>query len=252
MQGFTRVGGLVLVLLVSLVPSSRANFYDVATDWSDSSNPNGAWTYREGANALPHVDRWEPPLFAWDQPAWADSQSGGDRIPAWFKAAGTPGGLDFVLGDMVCHSTDPGSGQGNGPGNIIWTSPELAYGDVSGAVWITRDIGRSVDWAVYYNGVLVTSGNVSSGDAYDRASPFDLSMGSGGPSVLDDILFAAGDTLEFRLTTVTPPPAPWGDLVGVRLAIQTTAVPEPATMSLLVLGVLSSLLRRRWGRQGRS
>ena len=37
-------------------------FYDLATDWSDTNNPNGAWIYREGTNALPHVAAWQKVL----------------------------------------------------------------------------------------------------------------------------------------------------------------------------------------------
>ncbi|MFQ5752978.1 MAG: MFS transporter, partial [bacterium] len=47
--------------LLALAPTvSRAGIiYDLTADWSDASNPNGVWTYREGGNALPSVADWK-------------------------------------------------------------------------------------------------------------------------------------------------------------------------------------------------
>jgi len=49
------------LLLSSLATalSTQGATYDLNADWSDSSNPNGVWTYREGTNALPHVTAWQ-------------------------------------------------------------------------------------------------------------------------------------------------------------------------------------------------
>src|SRR5258706_15571231 len=69
--------------------------YDLKTDWSEVSNPNGVWSYREGTNALPHVASWlgDPAAFGTNvQPAWADSgvQASQEFLPAWFKSTFNP------------------------------------------------------------------------------------------------------------------------------------------------------------------
>ena len=72
--------GLVVGARLWPVTASAATF-DLGGQWSDSINPNGAWTYREGANALPFVASWESGVFGG---AWAPT--GSEFLPAWFKA----------------------------------------------------------------------------------------------------------------------------------------------------------------------
>ena len=40
-------------VLVGLPASAGATLYDLKADWSDANNPNGVWTYRQGATNLP-------------------------------------------------------------------------------------------------------------------------------------------------------------------------------------------------------
>jgi hypothetical protein len=51
------VVGLVVSVIGFAAPSSAAT-YNLTSDWSDSTNPNGQWTYLEGNNALPLVSNW--------------------------------------------------------------------------------------------------------------------------------------------------------------------------------------------------
>ena len=74
---YFRICALVIAALVSsFLASAQAlaqNAYtiaDLATDWSDVSNPNGAWQYREGTIDLAHFPNWLPGGTA-GQPAWA-------------------------------------------------------------------------------------------------------------------------------------------------------------------------------------
>jgi hypothetical protein len=64
-----------------------------------------------------------------------------------------------------------------GLANVTWTSPINGVVDISGAVWMGRDIGRANDWRLYLNGGLLTGGSIWSGDPYSRASPFTFESG---------------------------------------------------------------------------
>ncbi len=231
-----------LVGVLCLAGSSAATAYDLQADWSNASNPNGSWTYREGSNALPFVASWQSALGGWSsaQSGWAYSENGNNRLPFWFQSNGTETfAHDFLAGDIVVHTTDAANGVGNGLGNVLWTSSTNSLIDISGSVWMGRDIGRANDWKLYVNGTLLRSGSIFSGDVYSRANPFDLSTGAGAGS-LTGLLVNADDTvkLEFKETSGS------GDFVGVNLRINATPVPEPATMAALALGALA-LLRRR-------
>jgi hypothetical protein len=198
--------------------------YDLATDWSDAQNPNGVWTYREGANALPHVASWQSTVGGYSsaQPGWARSANGTDRLPVWYKTLGVetfPN--DFVAGDVACYSTDGTNGIGNGDGTVAWTSPFDGVVDVSGNVWIGRENDLSNNWFVYLNGVLLTYGNVASGDPFDRAHPMTFADGNVLGS-LEDVAVATGDEITFVLDSNGMD----GELAGVNVTITR---PVPAT-----------------------
>jgi hypothetical protein len=229
-------------VLLATVGTSEAVTYDLQTDWSDAANANGVWSYREGNNLLPQVTSWQSSLGGWTtaQPGWADSENGSDRIPFWFKSNGSENfARDYLAGDIVIHTTDGASGAGNGFGNVAWTSPLNGFADISGAVWMGRDIGRSNHWRLMINGVTVTEGDISSGDIYDRASPFNLATGTGGSGAVTNVPVSIGTiiALEFERTSVA------GDFVGTKLTID--AVPEPSSVLLCALGLLGALARRR-------
>src|SRR5205807_517357 len=103
-----------------LSPSSStllsAVIYDLKTDWSDLTNPNGPWSYREGNNVLPHVADWQGLSgdFTGVQPAWARAETGNTNLPPWMKIA-SPAGIanDWQFGDIVTHSTDGFNGIGS-------------------------------------------------------------------------------------------------------------------------------------------
>jgi hypothetical protein len=225
-----RVVLMVLAAFVSLVvcTAAQATNYNLNSDWSDAANPNGVWTYREGSNALPHVSSWQSSLGGWAsaQPGWADSENGTNRLPFWYKSNGTETfPHDWLAGDVIVHSTDGFNGIGNGPANVLWTSPNVGLASITGSVWLGRDIGRSVDWSLLKNGVAITGGSLSSGDPFNRASPFLFSAGSGGAAAINNLAVSPGTTLELLFVT-TPPSGP-GDLVGVNLNLSVVASAVP-------------------------
>jgi hypothetical protein len=214
------LGQAVIFLPLGIAIASAATTYDLAADWSNDDNPNGVWTHREGTDALPSVPDWTPLNNGLAvQPAWAPSTNPGNFLPAWFKSTtNNPEGMDFLLGDVVVHSTDGSNGSASGAANVIWTSPSNGVVDIFGAVWMTRDIGRSNQWTLFLNGVPLTAGNVSSGDEFNRAHPFNFANGSGGPAVLNGIETSINDVIELRIEKTSG----FGDFVGVNFTITLT------------------------------
>src|SRR5262245_52167603 len=99
-----------LAILVTLLFGSVTNAqnYDLRVDWSDTSNPNGAWAYRQGSSPLP-AGTWAFDFSA--QPAWTGAN--GFPGPVWLRAQSTAG-FDVQVGDIVTHTTDPNIGGSNG------------------------------------------------------------------------------------------------------------------------------------------
>ena len=131
---------------------------------------------------------------------------------------------DWLAGDVIVHSTDGFNGIGNGPANVLWTSPIAGLASITGSVWLGRDIGRSVDWSLLINGVAITGGSLSSGDPFNRASPFLFSAGSGGAAAINNLAVSPGNTLELLFPTCLLGP---GDFVGVNLNLSVVASAVP-------------------------
>ena len=208
----------LLLAVAPAVPAVAVTSYDLTADWSDSANPNGAWSYREGANLLPHVIAWQGLSgdFTSPQPAWARFDVGTSNLPCFFRSSATVGIVhDWIDGDVVCHSTDGFNGVGSGTANIAWTSPAAGVATVSGAIWMGRDINRGNHWSLSLDGSPLTSGDVFSGDAYDRASPMDFALGSGGAAALASIAVNAGSVIELDVTKTAVP----GDYSAIRMHV---------------------------------
>ncbi|OJY38154.1 MAG: hypothetical protein BGP06_17150 [Rhizobiales bacterium 65-9] len=226
-------------MALTLSGAAHAAIYDLAADWSDASNPNGVWTYREGSNALGHVSDWYGSTLyssGTAQPAWATGVATGAFLPAVFKA--TSGGADnrisccganqnFLKGDIVAHTTDGFNGAAFGTFNILFTAPSDGTADISGLLWNARIIGdRPQGYSLYVDGVLAASGAIAGLDR-DHALTF------GAPSAM----LAAGDTVMLQLYRT----GSTGDFVGIGMTVDFTptiggAVPEPSTWAMMLVG----------------
>ncbi len=228
----------------------RAVTYDLNADWSDVSNPNGVWSYNEGSNAMPHVAAWDPTDEGGTQPAWAVSgvKSSQEFLPVWFKSVlNEPFTHDWTIGDVVTHTTDA-NGIGHGPANVTWTSPVIGTVDISGGVWMARDVFRGNHWTLSLNGVPLTGGDIFSGDSFNRASPFNFAAGSGGASVLNNVPVTIGDVITLQIVKTSEQ----GDFVGVNFTIAAAAIPEPSSLALCTIAAagLSLGLRRKKSQRG--
>lgn len=193
--------------------------YHLRNDWSDSANPNGPWSYRQGTSSLTSG------TWAFDftsQPAWLGTS------PASLFRTQSTAGFDVQIGDVVLHSAN-----GEAPlVNVLWTSPSAGTVDLAGGVWMIRDIGRSNNWLLSHNGVQLSSGALSSGDPFNSTSPFDLDAGSGG--AVNALSVGAGDTIQLAFQQTT---GGVGDYIGANLIINFTPVPEPSMVAFLTLGI---------------
>jgi hypothetical protein len=168
--------GLAFAFVALSVGLARAadTVYDLNSDWSNITNPNGPWTLMQGSAALPHDPDWtalsetDPAYTRKDgkhiaQPAWAPGNQQADYLPAWFKAAVNPktAGADWKRGDIVFHTTDTGNGQGSGSASVLFTVPTAGRAIVSGYIYNGRNnLGRDQVWQLLVAGSVVASGDL--------------------------------------------------------------------------------------------
>ena len=153
---------------------------DLATDWSETSNPNGAWQYREGTIDLAHFPGW---FMGLGQPAWVGgNNTQGNFLPVWFKAAPTMnwqvGSVDLDTGDIGVHSNDCFNGGAlcNVPANVMWTSTVTGTVVISGSVWdADKILGRGNAFDVLLNDQTIASGEVIFG-VNTRVAPISFSI----------------------------------------------------------------------------
>lgn len=240
----------VFVILATVVCWScvaRGAVYDLKTDWSDSVNPNGVWTYRQWNTALPLQNDW------WNngsnQKAWAlASYPAMDHVPVWMQIDTSMS--DLVAGDITVHPTShTSSSSPKAAANVIWTSPVDGTITISGGVWWGgwEGVDRCTDWGLYLNTQVLDFGTVGPGDAYDRSNP--MPMNGGGVLAVHP-----GDIVQLMLSQIDRETYSW--FTGVNLTINaeastTPAVPVPSAVLLVgtgMAGLGGIRLRRRAAR----
>jgi hypothetical protein len=215
---------LGIALLAVVFTAHAATVWDLRTEWSDTQNPNGVWSYNAGNTVLPWVQDL-PHMSGSSQGGWAVPKTGQTpaTLPFWFRFGGPPSSsFDFDVGDVVVHTTAEGSTTGEA--SIKWTSPITGVIDIEGSAWMDDYYPeRGNRWTLYVRGHVISTALLSATDPYSRTNRFDFSQGSGGSSALENIPVVAGDvvTLEFARTTRA------GYFSGVDLTIRQQVVPRP-------------------------
>ena len=227
---------LAAVLVGLLLPGSAfaETVWNLASDWSTTINPNGPWSYNQGASPAINFMTWDTSDFDPGLPSWTTAGS----VPIWTLYSGETyqhGSFDALTGDVITHTDH------NDLSNVTWTSPIEGGIDITGDAWMPRYAGdpRDNHWALYLNTTLLASGDIFSYSTgrTTRANPssFDSSV----------VVVQKGDVVKLEFTTIIHGN---GDFVGIDLNIDE--VPEPATVLLLAGSVL--LLAAKFHRSKRA
>jgi hypothetical protein len=233
---------LLGLLTLGFSPCADAGqLYDLASDWSDSNNPNGVWQYGTMSPSLVftpfpiHVNDYinvGPPAFTGDQPAWTDTANTGNN--------GTPQGLAKSI-DISLFDFPAGSVGGHTPASsdylaVQWTAPGAGTIDVSGGVWMWRDLGRHEALSLLVNGTALINGvpiptrsaGVNSGNPFTLAQA--IVAGGGSVTSLLDVPVTSGETVILAARRIDVE-----DFVGMNFTINFTSsvVPEPSSLVLM-------------------
>ena len=166
----------------------KVTVYDLKADWSDTQNPNGVWSLREGNNLFPAVENWGGSK---GQRAWCKARSGSGHIPVILKVS-VMGfeAKEAQIGDLIVHAQDEIGGPGLGQAQIVWTAPASGTVDIKAGLWLGRLIGRSDDWTLTIAGVQKSMGKVAAG--HDRNNPVPISE--------TNVPIAAGQTIVLQIS----------------------------------------------------
>lgn len=223
---------LLLATVAALAPClpvasiAATQVYDLKADWSDTQNPNGTWSYRQGDNLLINNP------FPWA--AASGNPYGLVAIARATEAVVVPGSI--ALGDIFVILTDPTSGEGEV--TLRWTAPANGTINVSGDSW-----GTGFDWTLKHNGSALSSGE-SWRVSTTRDLPYQFSSGSGGATALQNIAAQAGDRVEMVLSTYI---FSFGDFVpdalNFTITLTTDSVDPVAAIEALAITVFEMNLQ---------
>ena len=223
--------------LLAGIHTAHAVIYDLSTDWSDTVNPNGVWSYGDSVGP---ITMQQSSYLAAGQNAWAFSNDGPGIIASWLRTSqnGLPQ-LDYLLGDVITGPWDGNVGQpGRGPASVVrWTSPIDATIDVSDFTWNAHlGGGQEIDWSLSVDGNVLQSGTLATNGTSSRSATTPFSQ--------TGIAVQAGDVLAFGFQ----PHNFFANWAGLSLTIEATpgsVVTEPASVGMLAVGVVGLLARRR-------
>lgn len=199
----------VVALNVVLGTNSKAEIrlFDLQADWSSVANPNGAWSYRlYDGNLLQNHQ------FPWDT---AESWGPVNYITQTTEESVVPDRLE--LGDISVYA----------PYGVIvrWTAPAAGIIEISGATWNGTADFALTEWTLTHKESLLSDGNTGFGL---RNFPYNLTLGSGGPSALLEIPVNAGDEVDLHLLVS-------GGAIGLNFSITLT------TDSINLVGAIENL-----------
>jgi hypothetical protein len=243
---------LLAVTLFALVRISWATSpttFSLSGDWSNTTNPNGPWSYNQASNPLPLVTDWTAAGTAFvgcSQPAWAPSNNAGNFLPALMKAnsctakdVGTDphnGRANVEPGDIVVHTVDSFNGNpALGVANFLFTLPAGDDGtyQIRGSVWdagLYYGTTRPQDWELLVDGVKKASGFLSGSVSRSQAETFDISVD-----------LHAGDTVDLELFKDSKSSA--GYFVGTNMSI---GPPECILTDTLSFNATSGILTMKF------
>jgi PEP-CTERM motif len=233
----------LVAIAITLVSPAHATIYNLSSDWSDASNPNGTWSYGPGLAhfAIPSTPNTLNPAAGngyWGQNG--DFNTAPFIIRTTISGSATGGGYsdnDFLAGDVIVHGPNDGSFV-----SINWTAPGAGSISFSSALWYAHSpVTRSQDISAFLGATSLGGASVFNG--ITRGASITSLTGS-------SLAVASGDVLSFRFAKTTG--QQFGSLTGIDATVDFSpssigAVPEPASWALMILGfgLVGSAMRRR-------
>lgn len=234
---------MMLVVAAALLTTvAYGETWIAGPEWDASNNPSasGIWSYHNMDGSL--LTNVAVNLFGWGADAWVNDSA-------------NPGNPPIMFGDTAHYVFDGwNTFEMHGPGFIRWTSPGEflitlnpgSGGFQTGYMGFPNDPPddiRDVYWSILHNGVALNTAQLPKWDLSGGEWPPQWALmvdGDGGLASVTDIHVYPGDTIDMST---------WGNPFATfsvfYLQLDGTPIPEPITMSLLGLGGLFVLGRRK-------
>jgi hypothetical protein len=203
--------------------------YNLVTDFSHISNPNGVWTYEYNGTAFTDAQGFS---------------SVGPGLPGWYNGGTQPNSLVIlqnVTGSAVVNSTvtDPNNtlylDPESGSVSVLFTAPSAGTYTIAGNFLGIDTVGNSHPVSILDDGTVVFTGNIPIFGADDS---FNFSE-----------TLKAGDTISFDVGTGSGGSCSYcflgTGLNGTVTETSTTATPEPGTVGLTIVGMGFLLVTRK-------
>jgi len=208
--------------------SEAPRTYNLTADWSNSTNPNGVWSYN-----LDNEPMAELQTYWWGQAGWGGGPPGDGCIMkgnAPKEGTKDPTGRlqtqahDWQDGDVMMHSLSTPYGGETRFVNASWTSPADGTIDISGRAWDGQIFPeRDIIWSLIVDGQTIAERSSVRGIfRTDKAAKFSANVV--GNRSLTGISISKGAVVELRVATVTD----YGHFVGVEEQIKLKPKPGSA------------------------
>jgi hypothetical protein len=228
-----------LILQIGAAVSHASTAYNLSSDFSNSLNPNGPWSFSLGATPLSHfipVNNGNHLIPSVGNGYWGTGNNLNDDTPDVFKTtvSGSSAGetdSDFLSGDVIVHSPNAANGI---PLLINWTAPTDGEIQYSLDVWYAHSIvDRKNQVELKFNGNLLTTSLLDK--TSNRNLPALISSGQ--------LAVKAGDVLSIQFSKTSG--QQYGSLNGVNeLVTFTSSVPELSSLASASVGLALLIFMR--------
>jgi hypothetical protein len=234
----TSVTAAWVFLLVSGSSRAAQTVYSLNGDWSDTANPNGAWSYNNNETPISvHQTFW------WGQPGWGYNSLSDGGILRGTNATGmtdpwgdvVPPAHDWVPDDVMLHALSVPYGGDSTFLNVTWTSPTNGFINIAGRAWdgqIYAD--RDLRWTLGVGGEIYAQ-RFSVVGLYRTNSGAQFSSNLVGSHTLTGIPVTEGEVVEFRVAAQTY----YGQHLGLDMTV--TFVAPTVANPVLSIAPLSAL-----------